>query len=326
MSARRALMVPNHGLSASLWAWDDESCARQELVAARAQRAAGHLHVLQRPRGCRVGVRWRAAANAVRSHDAPESGVHCDYCASRPRPTGREGNNALVTTQRCLDLLPLCACDGPTGVGMAADHVEPFHTALSTLRERLQGAVYPPGARITAVDLADDLRLSTTPVREALSRLAGEGLVEDRRGQGYFIRQLSAADIADLYRMSLANLLIAHEPHRASRGASEAGARPVAPPPGAIEAVERLFGQWTLQTGSRALISAFRILQIQLGPVRRLEPRVLEDLDAEAQGLAAASLTAPADRLARLRQFHGRRIRVADRLAALLEAAAGPKK
>ena len=61
---------------------------------------------------------------------------------------------------------------------------EPFHVALATLRERLRTGAYRPGVRITAVDLADELRLSNTPVREALARLAGEGLVEDRRGQG----------------------------------------------------------------------------------------------------------------------------------------------
>ncbi|MFN3487458.1 MAG: GntR family transcriptional regulator, partial [Planctomycetota bacterium] len=60
--------------------------------------------------------------------------------------------------------------------------------ALTAVRDRLQSGALPPGARATAVDLADDLGLSTTPVREALSRLAGEGLLEDRRGQGYFVR------------------------------------------------------------------------------------------------------------------------------------------
>ena len=54
---------------------------------------------------------------------------------------------------------------------------EPFHVALATLRERLRTGVYRPGVRITAVDLADELRLSNTPVREALARPAGEGLV-----------------------------------------------------------------------------------------------------------------------------------------------------
>ena len=69
---------------------------------------------------------------------------------------------------------------------MAESQAEPFHVALSALRERLQNGTLAPGARATAVDLADQLGLSTTPVREALSRLTGEGLLEDRRGQGYF--------------------------------------------------------------------------------------------------------------------------------------------
>jgi DNA-binding transcriptional regulator YhcF (GntR family) len=206
---------------------------------------------------------------------------------------------------------------------MADAEAEPFHLALLSLRDRLQEGVYPPGARITAVDLADELRLSTTPVREALSRLAGEGVVEDRRGQGYFVRLFSASDIADLYRMSLAYLLIAQEPRRASRRQTEAVAAQQAArvAGGAVREVEALFRRWAGEAGSRALISTFRILQIQLGPVRRLEPLVLDELDPEAERLARTD--APrTDRLALLRQFHGRRIRVAERLAALLEASA----
>jgi DNA-binding Lrp family transcriptional regulator len=210
---------------------------------------------------------------------------------------------------------------------MADAEAEPFHLALLSLRDRLQEGVYPPGARITAVDLADELRLSTTPVREALSRLAGEGLVEDRRGQGYFVRLLSAPDIADLYRMSLAYLLIALEPRRASHRQRESVGRPAEgrPSGGAVREVEALFRRWAADAGSRALISTFRILQIQLGPVRRFEPLVLEDLGPEAERLARTDVTRT-DRLTLLRQFHGRRIRVAERLAAILEASAGPRK
>jgi DNA-binding transcriptional MocR family regulator len=207
---------------------------------------------------------------------------------------------------------------------MADPQAEPFHNALASLRERLQAGAYPPGGRITAVDLADALRLSTTPVREALARLAGEGLVEDRRGQGYFVRQLSASDIGDLYRMSLACLLISQEPHRASRRPIETAARP---PDGAssepVTVVEALFRRWAAESGSRALVSTYRLLQIQLGPVRRFEARVLEDLAAEAERLMTATL---AERLAQLRQFHGRRIRIADRLASLLDASASARK
>lgn len=200
---------------------------------------------------------------------------------------------------------------------------EPFHVALATLRERLRTGVYRPGVRITAVDLADELRLSNTPVREALARLAGEGLVEDRRGQGYFVRQPSASDIADLYRLSLAHLLISQEPHRARRVLEdEADAAEGADP---VEAVEGLFRRWIIESGSGALITSFRLLQIQLGAVRRLEAGALDDLEDEAQRLLAQR-TPSAERLALVRNFHGRRIRVADRLAALLEATGRPGK
>jgi DNA-binding GntR family transcriptional regulator len=56
---------------------------------------------------------------------------------------------------------------------MAEARAEPFHIVLVGLRERIREGAFRPGARIAATDLADELRLSTTPVREALSRLAG---------------------------------------------------------------------------------------------------------------------------------------------------------
>lgn len=204
---------------------------------------------------------------------------------------------------------------------MAGQRTEPFQRALNGLRERLRVGDYPPGSRITATDVADDLRLSATPVREALSRLAGEGLVEDRRGQGFFIRPLAAVDVADLYRLSLAHLLIALAPHRTSP-------RRVVPGPPAgqrsfdpaepVSEIERLFAIWVGEAASRTLAIAFRAVQVQLGPIRRLEPLLIADLEAEAAQLQALD---PADlageRLPRIRQFHARRLRLADRLAAL---------
>lgn len=215
---------------------------------------------------------------------------------------------------------------------MADPQAEPFFIALTVLRERLQLGLLRPGARITAVDLADELGLSTTPVREALSRLAGEDLVEDRRGQGYFVRLLSAADIADLYRLSLAQLLIALDPRRSRRAGPAAGPaaadEPAAPGPlDPVGRVEALFRGWVRDAGSRLLIRGFRVQQTQLGPVRRLEDGLLSNLAGEAAALLDSEQLARPDRLTLLRQFHAARIREAERLAAALEALApGPKK
>jgi DNA-binding Lrp family transcriptional regulator len=213
---------------------------------------------------------------------------------------------------------------------MAETPAEPFHVALNALRERLQTGALRPGARATAVDLADELGLSTTPVREALSRLTGEGLLEDRRGQGYFVRLLGAGDIADLHRMSLAHLLIALEPRRSGRIRSPdtpsgkgLGDTPLDP----VEGVETLFRNWVGASGGRLLYTAFRVVQAQLAPVRRLEPQIFPNLEAEARALLAAVEDARSAQLTLLRRFHVLRIREAHRLAALLEASArGGKK
>jgi DNA-binding GntR family transcriptional regulator len=203
---------------------------------------------------------------------------------------------------------------------MAANPVEPFQRALFQLRERLREGGFPPGTRIAATEVADTLKLSATPVREALSRLAGEGLLEDRRGQGFFLRPLSGLDIADLYRLGLSHLLIAHEAQRerASRqgvggveGAAGASGNPV-------RDVEHLFMEWVVEAGSRALTASYRTVQTQLGPVRRLEGEVIEDLDEEARTLvAAATAGAMSRRLALVSEFHERRMALADRLAIL---------
>lgn len=213
---------------------------------------------------------------------------------------------------------------------MAESRPEPFHVALTSLRDRLQSGALRPGGRATAVDLADDLGLSTTPVREALSRLAGEGLLEDRRGQGYFVRLPGARDIADLYRLSLAHLLIALEPRRSGWIAPPAASGPEPAGRGAFDpvaSIDDLFRGWVGATGSRPLFAAFRVVQIQVGPVRQLEALVLGDRGPEAHALLDCVDGPRGERLAALRQFHGLRIREADRLAGALAASArGPKE
>jgi hypothetical protein len=203
---------------------------------------------------------------------------------------------------------------------MPVDRGEPFQIALISLRERLREGILPPGERIAAVDIAADLRLSATPVREALWRLVGEGLLEDRRGQGFFVRPLTATDITDLYGLSLAHLDIAHEPERTPVR------RLPAPMPGIdvkmtdpVRDVERLFAGWISETGSPALIAAHRAILIQLGPVRRVEPKLFEDLATEASKLRVLDPREPGGEWsAAVREFHERRIAQADRLAGLL--------
>jgi DNA-binding GntR family transcriptional regulator len=54
----------------------------------------------------------------------------------------------------------------------------------AAIRERISSGSLPRGARVHQEDLAEELGVSRTPVREALRRLAAEGLVEMRTNRG----------------------------------------------------------------------------------------------------------------------------------------------
>lgn len=58
---------------------------------------------------------------------------------------------------------------------------------------------FAPGERLLEKDVSAWLDVSRTPVREALSALEGDGLVEIMPHRGAVVRRLSAEDVRDLY-------------------------------------------------------------------------------------------------------------------------------
>lgn len=67
------------------------------------------------------------------------------------------------------------------------------------LKARVLDGRYPPGTRLDPVNLAKTLRASTTPVREALHRLAGERIIDSWHQEGFRPPILAEADLHDLY-------------------------------------------------------------------------------------------------------------------------------
>ena len=56
----------------------------------------------------------------------------------------------------------------------------------------------PPGSRVRDVALAGQLGVSRTPVREALLRLALEGVLDADTGRGFTVRRLDRAELRDV--------------------------------------------------------------------------------------------------------------------------------
>ncbi|WP_309082972.1 GntR family transcriptional regulator [Chelativorans sp.] len=69
--------------------------------------------------------------------------------------------------------------------------------ALIELRKKILNGELPGGMRLFEVPLAEQLKISRTPVREALLRLAEEGLLERVRNGGFVVRTFRYSDLID---------------------------------------------------------------------------------------------------------------------------------
>lgn len=79
--------------------------------------------------------------------------------------------------------------------GSAADY------AYALLRAEILEGRFAPGRRMREIELSEWLGVSRTPVRAALSRLEGEGLVALVPRTGLVVASLDADAIAELYEM-----------------------------------------------------------------------------------------------------------------------------
>jgi len=67
------------------------------------------------------------------------------------------------------------------------------------LRDMILTNVLHAGQKLIDRELAEQLGVSRTPVREALGRLAMMGFVESRSRRGYYVRLYTADEVSDLY-------------------------------------------------------------------------------------------------------------------------------
>lgn len=92
------------------------------------------------------------------------------------------------------------------GDDVSANSVE---QATSLIRQAILSGQYGPGARLKVAELSSRLGFSAMPLREALRKLEGEGLVEIEPNRGATVRRLDRAFIGDLYELNTELQLLA---------------------------------------------------------------------------------------------------------------------
>jgi DNA-binding GntR family transcriptional regulator len=72
---------------------------------------------------------------------------------------------------------------------------------FETLREAIIEGVLNPGERLMEVQLAEEMGVSRTPVREAIRKLELEGFVVMLARKGAYVADISTKDIADVFEI-----------------------------------------------------------------------------------------------------------------------------
>jgi DNA-binding GntR family transcriptional regulator len=73
--------------------------------------------------------------------------------------------------------------------------------AYDDLKSMILSGRLKPGQKLVERDLGAQLHVSRTPIREALSRLVQEGLVEARPQRGHYVQALDTKLVEDLYEL-----------------------------------------------------------------------------------------------------------------------------
>lgn len=73
--------------------------------------------------------------------------------------------------------------------------------AYAEIRRRILNGELSTETPLSEYQLAEELALSRTPVREAIKRLEREGLVHSIPNRGTFVAELTASDISEIYQV-----------------------------------------------------------------------------------------------------------------------------
>lgn len=175
-----------------------------------------------------------------------------------------------------------------------------------TLKAHIRDRAFQPGTRLDPTRLAERLLSSATPVRDALNRLTGEGLVRTRTSDGFHLPAIDAPGLQDLYDWNAAVLTLALRATpagQASFAAPRAGS--------AADRIAAYFAFVAARSGNAEHARTIASLNDRLHAVRLTEGEIVADGDAETDLLVLEAAENQGDLRRSIAAYHHRRRRVA---------------
>ena len=73
----------------------------------------------------------------------------------------------------------------------------------SIIQKRIADGTYIHGQHLQEIEIADELSVSRTPVREVIKQLVSEGILIDEPNKGAYIKQFSEKEMTDIYAVKM---------------------------------------------------------------------------------------------------------------------------
>ncbi|PHR11662.1 MAG: hypothetical protein COA41_20040 [Sphingopyxis sp.] len=184
---------------------------------------------------------------------------------------------------------------------MSPAHV--LEPACKKLKHMLMEGVWPPGEKLEALRLADDLGISMTPVRDCLNRLVGERLVDMKPGEGYRVPRMSENALRDMLAVNAALLDLALVARSKELNDVEFKFENST----YADRVSSFFDFIASLSGNIIIVEIVRSLNERMHAVRMKEPLVIPDALQEIEGLEQLSTKQETGLRNKLQTYHQRR-------------------
>lgn len=181
--------------------------------------------------------------------------------------------------------------------------MSPAHVLEPTyrrLKRALMEGLWPGGAKLEAMRLAEDFGVSMTPVRDSLNQLVGEGLVDLTPGEGFRVPPLTEQRLRDLLNVNAVLLNMANTSNwylPTQDGPAFTG----------DEYADRLAAAFSLLatgSGNRVLADIVDRISERLHLLRRCEPEVLPEANETLKQIEAGLHGSRTDRHLAVVRYH----------------------
>jgi len=187
------------------------------------------------------------------------------------------------------------------------------------VRRALQAGRYTPGQRIDPAKLASEFKISPTPVRFALYRLVGEGMVTDHARDGLHVPLFNEVALRNLYDWMERLLLMACDIGEAPAIQKTGKLELVAADGDLVKLTWQLFDAIARATAHGSLHHAVKQTNDRLAPIRRAAQGLLKNRFEELSELSRHWETRDIPALkSALHDYHERRKQLVPCIVALL--------